>query len=443
MEVGESVDLAATASEPLEGSSGPSPAPIWRSDNPTIIVVDDNGVVTAMAPGHATVVVRMGDHTDSASIRVGSTPAATTPQWAAVYAGYSYTCALNAAGERYCWGANQFGAHGNGTRRLHTAIHSAQSAGDPLRYRALSSGSAHGCGITAGGEGYCWGNNSGRATDYDLHPQRLGIDSDLREISSGLSHACALASNGGRYCWGSNMTGALGMQTEALRQATPRRADEDLRFSAISSGLGHTCALDEGGKAFCWGTSSSGGLGDGSSSGARALPHPVSGGLVFASISAGNGGTCALTAAGEAYCWGALVLETGGGPRWSQSAVPQRVDTDLRFAEVKFGAAHACGRTGEGAVFCWGSNNFGKAGVEPAAGEQCGGDSVSGTVACVITPRRIGTGLVFHQISVGLDHACGVTTQNEVYCWGRNEKGQLGHGRIHAYSADPVRVAVL
>jgi alpha-tubulin suppressor-like RCC1 family protein len=34
------------------------------------------------------------------------------------------------------------------------------------------------------------------------------------------------------------------------------------------------------------------------------VPTPVSGGLTFASVSAGSNHTCAVTLEGTAYCWG-------------------------------------------------------------------------------------------------------------------------------------------
>lgn len=439
LEVGEAADLTATSSS-LEGAPGTPPGLEWSSSDARVLTVDQQGRVSGVGRGQATVFVRLGLLTDSAAVRVGAAESGGSPVWAAVHAGGRFTCAVDAAGERYCWGENPFASHGNGTRRLHTATHSPVATGDPLRYTQLSSGGFHGCGITADGTGYCWGNNAGQESSYAPSPQRMQTP-PLREVTSGAQHACAVDTGGVRYCWGSNLVGALGTPSAATRQMAPLRVDEQITFSTLSAGFSHTCGLNGVGEAFCWGTAMAGELGDGSPSGGRMVPHPVSGGLRFSSISAGNAGTCALTSDGVAYCWGVLTVETGAGLRRGESAVPVRLDTELRFAQVSVGAGHACGRTGAGEVFCWGLNEYGQSGLDPATGPQCSSQYVGGTVPCVGAPNSVSATLRFRQISAGRNHTCGVTAGSELYCWGLNDRGQLGSGRIATASARPVRVA--
>lgn len=435
--VGESAQLTATS------LSAPASTPTfeWSSSDPGIVAIDGQGRVTGKGSGVAHLRVRLGGHMDSATVRVGGGQGG-SPTWSSVHAGDLFTCALDSSGQRYCWGANPFGAHGTGSRRMYTATYSPVSAGDPLRYRTLSSGNAHACGITVDGVGYCWGNNAGNSSDYELRPHRLAIPRSLTEISSGLVHACALDVQGDRYCWGSNLMSALGLPSAGARQASPGRADEEVRFASVSSGTAHSCGVTAAGEAFCWGTAQAGELGEGSVSVVRPRPYPVSGGLRFASISAGNAGTCALTAEGAAYCWGVVTFTDGSAPRRGESAVPYRLETDVRFAQVSVGAGHACGRTADGAVYCWGLNEFAQAGVEPATGQSCASPYISGGVPCVALPHPVSGTLRFRQISTGRMHTCGVTFENALYCWGRNDAGQLGSGRIHPYSAQPVRVAV-
>src|SRR3989442_14066215 len=48
--------------------------------------------------------------------------------------------------------------------------------------------------------------------------------------------------------------------------------------------------------------------------------------------------------------------------------------------------------------------------------------------------------LIFAAIEAGSQHTCGVTTASSAYCWGSNDRGQLGEGTTTARSR-PVLVA--
>src|SRR6266571_4546653 len=75
-------------------------------------------------------------------------------------------------------------------------------------------------------------------------------------------------------------------------------------YALVSSGGYHTCGLTLNGVAYCWGDNTAWQLGTGGDKSTRGTPTPVAGGLHFANLRAGGFQTCALTAAGAAYCWG-------------------------------------------------------------------------------------------------------------------------------------------
>src|SRR5687768_9274841 len=81
----------------------------------------------------------------------------------------------------------------------------------------------------------------------------------------------------------------------------PFVAESVRQYASVTTGGEHSCAIAEGGRAFCWGRGLDGELGIGIKEN-RATPTPVTGGLAFSQISAGDAHTCAITTDGEAYC---------------------------------------------------------------------------------------------------------------------------------------------
>src|SRR5438552_6865262 len=73
----------------------------------------------------------------------------------------------------------------------------------------------------------------------------------------------------------------------------------------LSAGFAQVCGVAAGGAAYCWGSNGSGELGnDWATYPTSTTPAAVSGGLSFATVSAGLVFTCGVTTSGAAYCWG-------------------------------------------------------------------------------------------------------------------------------------------
>jgi alpha-tubulin suppressor-like RCC1 family protein len=122
-------------------------------------------------------------------------------------------------------------------------------------------------------------------------------------ISGGGAHTCAVLAGGAARCWGSNSTGQLGDNSTTDRLIPVAVTGLASGVSAIAAGGQHTCAV-VGGGVKCWGANSSGQLGDGTTT-RRLTPVDVSGltsGVT--AISAGAAHTCALTTGGGVKCWG-------------------------------------------------------------------------------------------------------------------------------------------
>jgi alpha-tubulin suppressor-like RCC1 family protein len=210
-------------------------------------------------------------------------------------------------------------------------------------------------------------------------------------LDSGGLHSCGITGAGAVYCWGSDSAGALGtVEDESCDDglgnlvpcsATPVRVSSALAFVSVSAGVAHTCAVTNGGAAYCWGRNVEGQLGDGSTT-SSAVPVAVTGDLQFVAVSAANTHSCGVTANGAAYCWGANHRGQLGDGTDSARGSPTLVSGGLSFLSVGAGGAHTCGLTEGGAAYCWGVNTYGQLGVE-ATPDTCI------NVPCSLTPVRV------------------------------------------------------
>lgn len=347
--------------------------------------------------------------------------------------GALHACMVGAGGQAYCWGANGQGQIGDGTLVNRTTP---VQVGGGIAFTSLAAGYGTTCGLTAKGEAYCWGlNNVGQlgdsTTTWRTQPTPVAGGHVFASISSGLDHGCAVeAGTRDTYCWGWDEFGQLG--DGGLQQTpVPKRilGSSLFGFDAVSAGWALTCATTPGGAGYCWGLNKYGQLGD-STVLDQYAPMPVSGGHTFQSIRVslyGNlsnfgdesfpGDACGVTPAGDAYCWGHNVYgQLGFGSASQFSSVPVKVFGGLAFAEVSPSGGHTCGVTTDGDAYCWGENIYG----------QLGDGTISSTGAPA--PIAVVGGHKFRFVGTGFGLSCGITTDDEVYCWGRNNYGQLGDG---------------
>lgn len=82
--------------------------------------------------------------------------------------------------------------------------------------------------------------------------------------------------------------------------------------------------------------------------------------------------------------------------------------------QLALGHGHSCALTENGALWCWGANDRGQVG-NGAAG------------ADVAAPYRVFDAGVA-QVSAGREHTCAIV-RGALYCWGRNDLGQVGNGQ--------------
>ena len=96
-------------------------------------------------------------------------------------------------------------------------------------------------------------------------------------ISAGSRHTCAVLSEGTVKCWGSGSSGQLGDGSTTSTQSTPVSVSSISTATSVSAKGPHTCAVLSGGTVKCWGYGNYGQLGDGSTTSTQSTPVGVFG----------------------------------------------------------------------------------------------------------------------------------------------------------------------
>jgi alpha-tubulin suppressor-like RCC1 family protein len=308
----------------------------------------------------------------------------------------------------------------------------------------IDSGYQHGCAVLATGTAMCWGKddtgqlgNGATTGDQGLpNPVALAPPRRAVSISAGWEHSCAVLDNGTAACWGSDTSGRLGNGAVAGVQEVPSAVDLPVgrRATAISAGFQHSCAILDDGSAMCWGADASGQLGNGPASAAsRPQPEPVSlpvGSRAIA-ITAGFDWSCAVLDDGELRCWGEGAYDgiSGSADQATPTVVP--LPSGRRAVGVSAADFHSCVVLDDGAVRCWGLEIHGE------LGDGMPVNSTAFTPVGVLLPA----GAQAIAVGAGRQHSCAVLSGGEMACWGLDAGGPLGDGGDFTDPDQPAPVA--
>lgn len=335
-------------------------------------------------------------------------------------AGGAHTCAVSAEGHLLCWGSNEFGQLGNGN--LLESLTPVPVEGLIGTVASVSTGASHTCAVMEYGAVFCWGLNAqGQLGDgtSELRPSPVavqGLSEPVVQVSAGYTHTCALTQRGSVLCWGdAESVQSASTSAHSLPIPLPVVGLPSAVIS-ISAGLESTCALTVVGNVFCWGENTYGQLGNRMTHQFAVAPTLVSGlsGQVVA-ISHHAYHACATLANGDAQCWGHNAFGQLGNATFNDQLRPTLVSSSETFLRVHTGRSQSCGITAGGSVTCWGDNGFGQLGD---------GSRITRPTSQMVNRLDVEVA----QLSVGDFHACVLSTEGEISCWGWNGNGQVGDG---------------
>ena len=242
------------------------------------------------------------------------------------------------------------------------------------------------------------------------------VHSSLRflQVSAGTgahgAHSCGVTTGKRIYCWGSNSSGELGNGKLGF-EVRPVRVAGEIWFSSVSAGFFHTCGVALDGRAYCWGEGATGALGNGRAGSRpelptdrRTKPTMVTDALRFLQLAAGHSHTCGLTTTNQVYCWGDNSEGQLGDGTTTRRLSPKLIAGGRRFRSLSAGVGHSCAVTTEYQAFCWGSGGNGRLGT--------------GSTRSSLRPVAVATWRKFRQISAGYFHTCAMGRDNRAYCWG-------------------------
>jgi alpha-tubulin suppressor-like RCC1 family protein len=244
-----------------------------------------------------------------------------------------------------------------------------------------------------------------------------------KKIAVGTDKVFSINTSGVAKCWGSNydaINGVYGQLGLGLSTNTTFNSPQSL-----DAGINYLSIVS--GEILSCGITTGkrvrcwgDGVGDGSGAAKNSPVYINDGGTdTYNDISSGSYHTCAISSSGVVKCWGdGWDGKLGNADATGAGqASPVTADPGTTYKRIAAGRNHTCGITSSDEIKCWGTNDHGQIGV--------------GTlVTPKLTPQAVDVGVKYKEIFAGEDSNCAITTAGVLKCWGFNSDGQLGDNTI-------------
>ena len=347
----------------------------------------------------------------------------------ALASGSNHTCALLDDGAVVCWGSNYYSQLGADGEKVHRALRPqrVEGLGDVV---AIAAGQGQTCALTRTGKVTCLGSEFfGEVGDGIAHQGSVtAAPSEVRglgrvvQLVAGPTTTCAVEDDGRTQCWGRWPTTDLRYQ-----DGRPRPAPLDAAKNAAQVGVGQflVCVRRRDGQATCVGTQM-----DMETVIYGKDPPSVRGPLAAVDVAVGHESACVLRRSGEVAClgnnqYGQIGAHDGVVRRWQWTPIAGIRDA----VRVAAGPIDACAVTAAGELYCWGND------------VRCQLGAGAPTGPAHPTPVKVAGLPPVTTAALGEWHSCALTRAGEIWCWGENDSGQLGDGATKP-SCTPRRVVL-
>ena len=283
--------------------------------------------------------------------------------------GFDHTLAIGDDGKVYTWGSNAYGQCGGNTEEMYSIPTSINAFADQ-EIVSIAAGKYFSLALGSDGTVYSWGynNNLQLGTSVGTQsntPQRIVALEDVFvvQINAGYSSASAITSTGDVYLWGENAFFQLGTDV-GIRLEPTLLATESFpsQIKRVVHGDGYTSFLLENGAIASFGKNAHGQFGNGltSDSGSAVLKLATLDDLTFSEIGVGNGHTLALSNSGALYYAG---LQIGAEDSISHTTFSEiTLVSDSKVCGLSVAYSNGAAILQDGTVLVWGDNEGGQLG---------------------------------------------------------------------------------
>ncbi|BDI23885.1 hypothetical protein [Herbiconiux sp. L3-i23] len=240
------------------------------------------------------------------------------------------------------------------------------------------------------------------------------------DVSTDGFQGCVVTAQGAVYCSGQGYPGDGGAYSTDTKTTITQVTGglQNKRAVKVDAALGHSCALTDAGELYCWGDY------PGNGTTKSLLPVLANAGVLlgkkvsqFGVIS--GGGTCAMATDGTIGCWGygnvtgrypqSSAIGWGGG---STTAVGMNLGSlqGKTVSQLSVGGTHTCALATDNTVHCWGINMMGELGASTAPMVE------AFNPIRALTPAL--NGATIRKLTSGSQSSCILTSKSDIWCWG-------------------------